>query len=210
MSPLVDRLLGEQLPDGGWNCEVERGATVSSFGTTINVLEGLLEHERAIGGSARGGRGTPPRRGVPARTPAVPAQVDGRGDRSHLARVLVSPLVFLRRPSRSRAPARRRRSSPTSASPRPSRSSRAIGRRRPMAAPERPRGRDPLRDGGGRGQARADGTRSERCACSIGTRRAGRPPAGRQSESALALGEPGEFLELTAEAALVGAAREDP
>jgi hypothetical protein len=51
MTPLVDRLLGEQLPDGGWNCEVENGATVSSFGTTINVLEGLLEHEWAIGGS---------------------------------------------------------------------------------------------------------------------------------------------------------------
>jgi len=55
MAPLVERLLGEQLPDGGWNCEVENGATVSSFGTTINVLEGLLEHERAIGGSARVG-----------------------------------------------------------------------------------------------------------------------------------------------------------
>ena len=53
MAPLVDRLLGEQLPDGGWNCEVENGATVSSFGTTINVVEGLLAHERAIGGSAR-------------------------------------------------------------------------------------------------------------------------------------------------------------
>ena len=53
MTPLVDRLLGEQLPDGGWNCEVENGATVSSFGTTINVLEGLLEYERAIGGSDR-------------------------------------------------------------------------------------------------------------------------------------------------------------
>ncbi|MEA2519464.1 MAG: hypothetical protein QOF49_1544 [Chloroflexota bacterium] len=51
MTSLVERLLGEQLPDGGWNCEVENGATVSSFGTTINVLEGLLEHERAIGGS---------------------------------------------------------------------------------------------------------------------------------------------------------------
>jgi hypothetical protein len=51
-TPLVERLLSEQLPDGGWNCEVENGATVSSFGTTINVLEGLLEHERAIGGSA--------------------------------------------------------------------------------------------------------------------------------------------------------------
>ena len=53
MTPLVDRLLGEQLADGGWNCEVENGATVSSFGTSINVLEGLLAHERAIGGSDR-------------------------------------------------------------------------------------------------------------------------------------------------------------
>jgi hypothetical protein len=53
MTPLVERLLAEQLPDGGWNCEVENGATVSSFGTTINVLEGLLEYERAAGGAAR-------------------------------------------------------------------------------------------------------------------------------------------------------------
>lgn len=52
MTSLVDRLLEEQLPDGGWNCEVENGATVSSFGTTINVLEGLLEHERATGSPA--------------------------------------------------------------------------------------------------------------------------------------------------------------
>ena len=52
MTPLVERLLGEQLADGGWNCEVENGATVSSFGTSINVLEGLLAHERATGGSA--------------------------------------------------------------------------------------------------------------------------------------------------------------
>ncbi len=45
----------EQLADGGWNCEVENGAMVSSFATTINVLEGLLEYERVIGGSARVG-----------------------------------------------------------------------------------------------------------------------------------------------------------
>jgi len=44
---LVDRLLAEQLPDGGWNCEAERGSTRSSFNTTICVLEALLEHERA-------------------------------------------------------------------------------------------------------------------------------------------------------------------
>jgi hypothetical protein len=53
MTPLVERLLGEQLPDGGWNCEVQNGATVSSFGTTINVVEGLLEFERATGGPSR-------------------------------------------------------------------------------------------------------------------------------------------------------------
>ena len=53
MTTLVNRLLGEQLSDGGWNCEVENGATVSSFGTTINVLEGLLEHERSTGGDER-------------------------------------------------------------------------------------------------------------------------------------------------------------
>ena len=48
---VVERLLGEQLADGGWNCEAERGSVRSSFGTTINVLEGLLEHEHATGGS---------------------------------------------------------------------------------------------------------------------------------------------------------------
>jgi hypothetical protein len=48
---IVDRLLGEQMADGGWNCEQERGSTRGSFHTTICVLEGLLEHERATGGS---------------------------------------------------------------------------------------------------------------------------------------------------------------
>jgi len=49
---VVARLLGEQLEDGGWNCEVENGSVRSSFHTTIRVLEGLLAHERATGGSA--------------------------------------------------------------------------------------------------------------------------------------------------------------
>jgi hypothetical protein len=48
---IVDRLLGEQLPDGGWNCEAAGGSTRSSFNTTICVLEALLEHERAVGSS---------------------------------------------------------------------------------------------------------------------------------------------------------------
>lgn len=51
MGPVVDRLVGERLKDGGWNCEAERGSVRSSFDTTINVLEGLLEFERVTGGS---------------------------------------------------------------------------------------------------------------------------------------------------------------
>src|SRR5499427_7797737 len=44
---IVNRLLGEQMSDGGWNCEQENGSTRGSFHTTIDVLDGLLEYERA-------------------------------------------------------------------------------------------------------------------------------------------------------------------
>src|SRR5262249_32954914 len=46
---LVERLLKEQLMDGGWNCEAERGSVRSSFHTTICVLEGFLDYEKARG-----------------------------------------------------------------------------------------------------------------------------------------------------------------
>ena len=49
---IVERLLGEQLPDGGWNCEAPERSTRSSFNTTICVLEALLEHEGAGGAQA--------------------------------------------------------------------------------------------------------------------------------------------------------------
>jgi hypothetical protein len=51
---LANQLLGEQLEDGGWNCEAwpylspkRPPSRRSSFHTTICVLEGLLEYERA-------------------------------------------------------------------------------------------------------------------------------------------------------------------
>lgn len=46
---LAARLLESQLGDGGWNCWTEQGATVSSFDSTICVIEGLLEYELAGG-----------------------------------------------------------------------------------------------------------------------------------------------------------------
>jgi hypothetical protein len=51
VSGIVDRLLGEQMSDGGWNCEQENGSTRGSFHSTIDVLTGLLEYERQVGGS---------------------------------------------------------------------------------------------------------------------------------------------------------------
>jgi len=43
---LAQQLIDEQLEDGGWNCEAPKSRR-SSFHTTICVLEGLLEYERA-------------------------------------------------------------------------------------------------------------------------------------------------------------------
>ena len=51
VSSIVDRLVGDRLNDGGWNCERINGSVRSSFATTINVLEGLLEYEQATGGT---------------------------------------------------------------------------------------------------------------------------------------------------------------
>jgi hypothetical protein len=51
VSPIVERLVNEQQDEGGWNCERANGSVRASFATTINVLEGLLEYERATGGT---------------------------------------------------------------------------------------------------------------------------------------------------------------
>lgn len=41
---VIEYLLEQQMPDGGWNCLRYQGAGHSSFHTTINVLEGLAEY----------------------------------------------------------------------------------------------------------------------------------------------------------------------
>ena len=46
---LATALLADQLDDGGWNCWTEHGATVSSFDSTICVIEGLLDYELSGG-----------------------------------------------------------------------------------------------------------------------------------------------------------------
>ena len=46
LDAIASHLLGEQMPDGGWNCRHVSGATHSSMNTTILALEGLLFYER--------------------------------------------------------------------------------------------------------------------------------------------------------------------
>ena len=46
VSPIVDRILGERLADGGWNCEAENGSVRSSFDTTIAFEGGVGEPSR--------------------------------------------------------------------------------------------------------------------------------------------------------------------
>jgi hypothetical protein len=48
VDPLLERLLGEQLADGGWNCEAPPSIR-SSFNSTMSVLDALVEYERAHG-----------------------------------------------------------------------------------------------------------------------------------------------------------------
>ncbi len=98
---IVERLLREQYADGGWNCELQNGAKVSSFASTINVLDGLLTYQQA-GGALRRRSRPPARRGIPARARALPAQVHRRGGRRRLAQLLVPVPLALRRAARPR------------------------------------------------------------------------------------------------------------
>ena len=144
---------------------------VSSFGTTINVLEGLLEHERAIGGSA--GVAEARRRGEEYMLERRLLRRKSTGeviDPTWLA-VRVPDLVALRRPARARLPTRRRGSRRTSAcSEAIEQVAQASARRdgRWLLDSRSTRAQCPLRDGPRSRPARAAGSPSARCACFAG------------------------------------------
>jgi hypothetical protein len=98
---LANQLLGEQLEDGGWNCEAPPSRR-SSFHTTICVLEGLLEYERAGRKSAAVTKGPQEGRKLSARAPHVPLASNRRSHRQTLAPLLVPGVLALRRLARTR------------------------------------------------------------------------------------------------------------
>ncbi len=93
---LLERLLGEQLEDGGWNCEAPPSKR-SSFHSTICVLEGLLEYEKARGAKGSGDRRSDSGTGLSPGAPYAQVAVIGRGDRSPLDALLLSDHLALRR-----------------------------------------------------------------------------------------------------------------
>lgn len=48
---VVQRLVADQMPDGGWNCWAETRPAPGSFASTLDVIEALLRWERHTGGS---------------------------------------------------------------------------------------------------------------------------------------------------------------
>ncbi len=100
---IAEHLLGQQMADGGWNCEQPKGATHGSFHTTISVLEGLREYAllhpaRATALSDAVTRG--PR--VPADPPAVPFAPHRRSGRSGDGAHHLPAVLALRLPARPR------------------------------------------------------------------------------------------------------------
>jgi hypothetical protein len=53
LDAVARHLLGQQMPDGGWNCRWPGGATHASVHTTISVLEGLRHFELHAGRGLR-------------------------------------------------------------------------------------------------------------------------------------------------------------
>jgi hypothetical protein len=53
LDTIVEHVLDQQMPDGGWNCRRRFGATHASVHTTISVLEGLRHYELHSGRKVR-------------------------------------------------------------------------------------------------------------------------------------------------------------
>jgi hypothetical protein len=51
VDPVVQRLVADQMPDGGWNCWARTRPAPSSFASTLDVIDALLRWERHGGGS---------------------------------------------------------------------------------------------------------------------------------------------------------------
>ena len=165
---LVDRLLSEQLADGGWNCEAERGSVRSSFHTTICVLEGLLAFEQAFGAATPVTDARRARAGVSPRSSSAAAVVDRRRHRPGVDALRVSSALALRRAARTRLLARGRRRSPMRESRKPSRACAHVARATDAGCSMCDTATRCMRSWRARSERRIVGLLCGRCGCWIG------------------------------------------
>ncbi len=97
---LVELLLSEQKEDGGWNCWPRTKR--SSFHSTICVLEGLLEYERATRADATVRDARLRAHDYLLASRHVPAVIDRRNRQTRVDAVFVSRALVLRRAARTR------------------------------------------------------------------------------------------------------------
>ena len=86
VTAIVERVLGERLADGGWNCEAENGSVRSSFDTTINVLKGWSSSSARPGRRPRWARPAAAARSIYSSV-ACSAAIARRGRHPRLSRL---------------------------------------------------------------------------------------------------------------------------
>jgi hypothetical protein len=94
--PVVQRLLADQMPDGGWNCWARTRPAPSSFASTLDVLDGLLRWERGTGGSAEVGRARRHGEDYLLRSNLFRVVAYGRGGQPGVGAVLLPSALALR------------------------------------------------------------------------------------------------------------------
>ncbi len=97
MSPVVERLLGDRLDDGGWNCDTEKGSIRSSFGTHDHRARGPLGVRVGHRGDRGLGGGAPVGRRVFAEACALPPSEHWRAGRRAIPTLCTPESMALRR-----------------------------------------------------------------------------------------------------------------
>jgi hypothetical protein len=101
VAAIVERILGERLADGGWNCEAENGSVRSSFDDDQRAQQAARVRARDRGFPPRCAEARRSGRSICSARP-VPPQEHGRGRQSRVSRLRVPVLLALRRAARAR------------------------------------------------------------------------------------------------------------
>jgi hypothetical protein len=96
VDPVVQRLVADQMPDGGWNCWAETRPAPASFASTLDVIDALLRWERRTGGTEEVRRARRNGEEYLLRRNLFRSLRNGRGGQPSVGIVLLPPTLALR------------------------------------------------------------------------------------------------------------------